>query len=102
LMRSIRKLVPYRREDVSPYERPLTDQELTKFAGNFVVSRGKAFYLPHTRLAQKLPIPRRLVRRVLQIDTRALNRFPSLMYYASFKVFELAKQMPDQHSPRSR
>jgi SAM-dependent methyltransferase len=102
LMRSLRKLVPYRREDVSPYERPLTDQELTKFAGNFVVSRGKAFYLPHTRLAQKLPIPRRLVRRVLQIDTRALNRFPSLMYYASFKVFELAKQMPDQHSPRSR
>jgi SAM-dependent methyltransferase len=91
LIGGMRKFVPYRRADVSPYERPLSDRELTKFADNFVVSREKAFYLPHTRLAQKLPIPRKLVRRLLQTDTRTLNRFPSLMYYASIKVFELEK-----------
>ena len=102
LIRGMRKLVPYRRADVSPYERPLTDQELTNFGRNFVVSRGKAFYLPLTRLAQKLPIPRKFVRRLLQTDMRALNRFPSLTYYASIKVFELAKQTPDQHLSRSR
>jgi SAM-dependent methyltransferase len=91
LMRGIRKLVPYRRSDVSPNERPLTDKELTKFAGNFVVSRERAFYLPTTRLAQKLPIPRKFVRRVVQADGRALNAFPFLMHYAGIKVFELLK-----------
>src|ERR1700736_4895793 len=85
LIRAIRKLMPHVRADVSPYERPLTDKELTNFGRNFVVSRGKAFFLPLTRLAQKLPIPRKIVRRLLQTDARVLNRFPSLMYYAGVK-----------------
>ena len=91
LIRAIRKLIPYVRADVSPYEEPLTDRELTNFGRNFVILRGKAFYLPLTRLAQKLPIPRKIVHRLLRTDTRALNCFPSLMYYAGIKVFELAK-----------
>lgn len=101
LMRGFRKLIPYRGADISPSERPLTDGELKNFARNFVVSRGNVFYLPHTRLAQKLPIPRKFVRRLLQTDKRALNRFPSLRYHASIKVFELSKQMPERNSPRS-
>jgi hypothetical protein len=91
LIRAIRKLIPYVRADVSPYEEPLTDKELTNFGRNFVILRGKAFSLPLTRLAQKLPIPRKIVHRLQQTDTRALHCFPSLMYYAGIKVFELAK-----------
>jgi ubiquinone/menaquinone biosynthesis C-methylase UbiE len=92
LVRGIRKFVPYRGEDVSPYERPLTDKELSEFAKNFVVARERAFYLPHTRLAQILPISRKIVHRFLRTDAKAMSTFPSLMYYAGIKVLELLKR----------
>jgi len=91
MLRAIRKLIPYRHPDVSPFERPLTDQELADFARGFAGSSDKAFLLPYVRLAQHLPIDRKRVRDLYHLDARVLRRFPSLNHYAAIKVMELVK-----------
>ncbi len=91
LIRGIRKLIPYRRRDISPFERPLSDQKLADFTGDFANTRERAFHLPHVRLAQQLPVPREYVRKLIRLDARMLNRFSSLNYYATIKVMEMAK-----------
>lgn len=92
LLKVIRRLIPYRAPDVSPYERPLTDRELINYASGFASHRVKAFTLPTTGLINILPpLRRRLLHPSYRWDATILRRFPALDYYASVRVMELVK-----------
>ena len=91
LLKFARKLIPYRSPDVSPYERPLTDAELTEFAAGYSSYRSRAFLLPTTNLAEVVPPLRRFVPACYRRDAAILQRFPSLAYYATVRVVEMTK-----------
>ena len=91
LVDRVRKLFPAR-ADVSPFEHPLTEEEIEKFvmAGT---RRARSFQLLFSSIAQNFPFWRRRAIRVsARIDTLLLRLFPSLAYYATVKVFEMVKE----------
>ena len=51
LVRLARSLIPYRAPDVSPFEHPLTDEELTEFGRAFSGRRSRVFWLPFMNVA---------------------------------------------------
>jgi 2-polyprenyl-3-methyl-5-hydroxy-6-metoxy-1,4-benzoquinol methylase len=87
----VRKLIPYRQPHVSPFERPLTDQELKAFASGYSMYRSRAFMLPYMSLTRILPISERLLHRLYRFDNALLKRFPSLGYYAITRIIEIVK-----------
>jgi 2-polyprenyl-3-methyl-5-hydroxy-6-metoxy-1,4-benzoquinol methylase len=91
LVKFVRNLIPYRSPDVSPFERPLTDEELKSFAAGFSEYRCKAFTLPHTNLARLLPVVNRYCKSLYRLDGRILGQFPLLGYYATMRVIEMVK-----------
>ena len=91
VVRFIRSLIPYRAPDISPYERPLTDAELHRFAARFSSVRQRAFALPIVPIAELLPPLRRHVDRVYRWDAALLRRLPVLRYYAGIRVLEVVK-----------
>jgi SAM-dependent methyltransferase len=90
-LRFARRLIPYRAPDISPYERPLTDEELVTFAQPFDRVRTRAFCLPHVIVGERLPGVRRRVRQLYEADAAALRRVPALSYYAGVRVIEVTK-----------
>jgi SAM-dependent methyltransferase len=90
-LKAVRKLIPYRAPGVSPFERPLTDKELMKFAEGYSSYRSRAFLLPTTNLLNLLPGLRGQVERWHRWDAALLRKLPSLKYYASVRVLELVK-----------
>jgi SAM-dependent methyltransferase len=91
VLRFLRKLVPYRAPDISPYERPLTDAELARFARGFSTCSTRAFGLPHVQVGQVLPVVRNYWRALYEWDRRLLDRAPWLARYASVRVISLSK-----------
>jgi ubiquinone/menaquinone biosynthesis C-methylase UbiE len=91
LMRRIREMIPYQAPDVSPFERPLTDQELKDFAQGYSAYKSRAFVLPYVNLAQLLPVSRRFVHPLSRLDAVMLRNFPALGYYATVRVIEMVK-----------
>ena len=91
VIKLLRGLIPYQAEDVSPYERPLTDEELADFGEAFSQYRSRAFTLPHISVAGILPGANRLVGPLQRLDGAVLKRFPSLDYYATVRVIEMVK-----------
>jgi SAM-dependent methyltransferase len=91
IVRAVRRLIPYRAPDVSPYERPLTDRELAAFASAFASVRARAFMLPTLAAAQLVPPFRRRSRRLYDMDAAMLQRWPFLRYYAGIRVFEVTR-----------
>jgi asparagine synthase (glutamine-hydrolysing) len=91
VIKLLRGLIPYQAEDVSPYERPLTDEELADFAQLFSRYRMKAFTLPYINLVGIIPIANKLTSSLQRIDGAVLKRFPSLDYYATVRVIEMVK-----------
>jgi len=87
----LRTVVPYQADDVSPFERPLTDAELENFARRFVVRRQRAFSLPHINLWSVLPILKRHPHKMHVIDGALLRRFSRLERLAGVRVFEIGK-----------
>src|SRR5918911_965013 len=73
----VRQLIPYRSPDVSPFERPLTDQELQDFAAGYTNYRSRAFVLPYINLAEILPGTGRFIKSLYRLDKAVLKRFPS-------------------------
>ena len=59
VLRFVRSLIPYRAPDISPYERPLTDAELERFAAGFTKRSVRAFALPHVQVGKVLPVVRK-------------------------------------------
>ncbi len=91
LVRTARKLIPYRAPDISPYERPLTDEELRRFSTPFGRVSTRAFMLPHVNIAQVLPAMRRYVDACYRADAALLRKFPALTTYAGIRVLELTR-----------
>jgi ubiquinone/menaquinone biosynthesis C-methylase UbiE len=91
LMRRARAAIPYRRADVSPFERPLVDADLQPFARRFSAGRSRPFSLPHVNMSRLLPGIRNHLHAVYQFDAALLRRFPPLQRFASVRVFELIK-----------
>jgi SAM-dependent methyltransferase len=90
-VRYIRSLIPYRAPDISPFERPLTDPELDRFAAPFSSVRVRAFGLPYVEAGRLLPVVRKHMRRLYESDGALLRCLPSLSYYASIRVLEVTK-----------
>jgi len=91
VIKLLRGLIPYQAEDVSPYERPLTDEELADFGEGFSQYRTKAFTLPYINLAGILPVANKFMRPLQRLDGAVLRKFPSLDYYATVRVIEMVK-----------
>jgi ubiquinone/menaquinone biosynthesis C-methylase UbiE len=89
VLQFLRSLVPYRAPDISPYERPLTDGELARFAAGFSKWSMRAFALPHVQVGQVLT--KNLWRKLYACDRTLLQRVPSLARYASMRVISLTK-----------
>jgi SAM-dependent methyltransferase len=87
----LRKLIPYQAADVSPFERPLRDDEIASFSSPFARTRTRRFRLPHVPLLRLL-LPRRLEHRVFEWDRALLQRWPRLGYFATVAVFEIHKR----------
>jgi SAM-dependent methyltransferase len=52
----LRRLIPHRAPDVSPFERPLRDDEIEAFCGSFRKGRSRLFALPPLRAAEVIGI----------------------------------------------
>lgn len=90
-VRFVRNLIPYRPAHLSPFERPLTDEELRRFAAPFTNYRSRSFELVVLTLARFAPGVRRYWQRLCRWDRAALDRFPALGHYAAIRVIELVK-----------
>ena len=91
VLRFVRRLIPYRAPDVSPYERPLFDRELQAFAAPFRECRSRAFGLPHVRVGERLPPWRKDPHALYRTDKAMLAAVPALARYASIRVLTLTK-----------
>ena len=90
LLGRLRRFFP-QHADVSPFERPLTNQEISDFAAPCSF-RAKTFQLPLSSIANVMPVwNRQAVNACAHIDTYLLRRFPVLGHYATLKVFEIVK-----------
>ncbi|HET7694308.1 MAG TPA: class I SAM-dependent methyltransferase [Vicinamibacterales bacterium] len=91
VLRFVRSLIPYRAPDISPYERPLTDAELRRFANGFSSVSVRAFGLPHVQVGPLLPVVKKYWRTLYAWDRWLLDRLPGLGRYASIRVIALTK-----------
>ena len=91
VVRFMRSLIPYHAPDISPYERPLTDEELRRFAAGFSRWSVRAFALPHVQIGKVLPVVKNYWQALYEMDRRLLHRAPWLARYASIRVVSLTK-----------
>jgi ubiquinone/menaquinone biosynthesis C-methylase UbiE len=91
LFRMVRRLIPYRAPDVSPFERPLTTPELKRFATRFRITNLRRFRLPFVSLVQIAPVLRRSTDSAYRFDRWLLRSFPMLAKLSSVTVFEITK-----------
>lgn len=91
LLAALRAMVPYRSEEVSDYERPLTDPELTRFGSRFTSAATRAFSLPFINLANVVPPLRRHILSLYKVDGAVLRRTRALDAFAGIRVIALRK-----------
>ncbi len=91
VIKALRGMIPYRSDEVSDYERPLTDPELLAFASRFRDVRMRAFSLPFINLAQVVPGLRALVLRLYRVDGAILRRTRRLDALAGIRVIAMRK-----------
>ena len=92
LIKLLRKMVPYRLHDISPFERPLTDKELIEFGRKFSSYSSRGFSLPTTEAIRRIPFPKNSHARILnKIDRSILRLIPALKYFSERRVVELIK-----------
>ena len=93
LLAALRRLIPYRSPDVSPFERPLRQDEIASFAAPFTLRRARSFRLPLLPLLAAV-LPKRMESRLYAWDHALLKRWPGLGYLATIMVFEVEKPTP--------
>jgi SAM-dependent methyltransferase len=91
VLKAIRNLIPYRSEEVSDYERPLTDRELGQFAAPFQRFHSRAFSLPFINLAQVVAPLRRHIMGLYKVDAAILRRTRLLDAFAGIRVISMQK-----------
>jgi SAM-dependent methyltransferase len=89
-LRWARRLIPYQGADVSPFERPLLDDEIAGFAAGARLSlgRSRAFMLPPVQLAQVLPGVKKRTEPLYRLDATILRRVPAAQRFAAIRVVE--------------
>jgi SAM-dependent methyltransferase len=91
VVKAVRGMIPYKSDDVSPYERPLTDDDVRRFTALFERRRTRAFSLPFINLARVVPPLRRHIPALYQVDGALLKRTHLLDRFAGVRVFEVIK-----------
>jgi SAM-dependent methyltransferase len=91
LIRTVRRWVPYRQPHVSPFERPLTEQEVAKFTAPFSACSVRAFSLPFVNIMQAVPLLRRCIHAAYRLDGALLKRAPGLKPYTGVRVLHVTK-----------
>jgi SAM-dependent methyltransferase len=91
IVRGVRRLIPYRAPDVSPFERPLTTPEVDRFSRPFRARSIRPFSLPFVNVIGAVGRLRRYVRAAHRIDAAALARLPALAPFSTIRVFQLVK-----------
>jgi SAM-dependent methyltransferase len=91
LVRAVRRCIPYRAPDVSPFERPLTTPEVERFSGRFRSATIRAFSLPFVNVIGAIPRLKRYLRAAHRLDGATLARIPALAPFSTIRVFELTK-----------
>lgn len=91
LVRAIRRWIPYRAPDVSPFERPLTSPELQRFARPFASNSVRAFSLPFVSVTQVVPALRKYLHSAYHVDGAILRRLPALAPFSGVRVVTLTK-----------
>ena len=91
LLRRVRRFLPWRDPDVSPFEQPFTRRDVEQLAAGFSTWRVRAFILPHVTIAERLHLNRSYVDRCYRVDGELLNHLPALTRYAAIRVIELVK-----------
>jgi SAM-dependent methyltransferase len=86
LMRFLRRLVPRRGEEISPWEYPLNRKQLDRFARGYRLSSSRRFLLPPTRLAL---IARWEHPRLFEADRWLLSAAPWTGHFATTVVFRM-------------
>jgi SAM-dependent methyltransferase len=86
LLKTLRAMIPYRSEEVSDYERPLTDAELQRFASGFRGCQSRAFSLPFVNLAQVVPLLRQHIMTIYRIDGAILRHVRFLDAFTGIRV----------------
>lgn len=90
LVTKLRRLFPQRGE-VSPYERPLTTQEMKGFAGPCSY-QSRTFHLVFSSLASFVPRwTGQAIRLSAKMDAYLLRHVPALSQYATITVFQMVK-----------
>jgi len=84
------KIIPYRREEISEFERPLTRTQLDELSEGFECKSIRRFRLPFVSLAHHL-FPR-LVRPAYVLDAWLLRTLPSLRHFATIEVRKLIRK----------
>jgi SAM-dependent methyltransferase len=92
LIRRLRPWIPYRAPDISPFEAPLTDEQVGEFASGFRPGRRRAFWLPHVSVARVTPGVRAHLHKVHRIDAALLRWMPRLASFAGRRVWEIVKE----------
>lgn len=87
----VRNLIPYKEPDLSPFERPLTDEELKEFAKDFSDYKSREFYFPVVNLVRILPGLNRYFLQSVDVTEKILQKVPSLKYYSTVRVVEMTK-----------
>jgi ubiquinone/menaquinone biosynthesis C-methylase UbiE len=87
----VRNLIPYQQPDLSPYERPLTDEELKEFARDFTGYESRAFALPYLNLTELFIADEKFLRPIRTFDQKVLQTIKPLNYYASIRIVEMTK-----------
>lgn len=85
----LRRLIPYQHPDVSPFERPLTTEELKTFSAGFQVFDLRKFCLPIVGLTSV--VAPKLIHNAFRLDRALLRRFKLLRRYAAVHVIKLVK-----------
>jgi len=87
----VRQFLP-KHADVSPFERPLTDQELKDFAASCKYL-AKTYQLPLSSIAGFMPFLRTpALKLCAHVDAYLLRLFPWLARYGTVKVFKMVKE----------
>jgi SAM-dependent methyltransferase len=87
----LRQMIPYRSDEVSDYERPLTDVELRRFASAFERVRMRAFSLPFINLAQVVPALNRHILALYRLDGALLRLTRQFDALTGIRVISMVK-----------
>ena len=89
LVRTLRKMVPYRNPYVSPFERPLTTPELVALAQGMTRTNYRRFALPFISVLKWAPAP--VMFWAARMDGQILKVCPWLERYAGVVVMRLVR-----------